>query len=69
MTWKGGFGIESINRNLRADEFLSWALKSIRTTLYELVEAISEEPQPGEDWMVTETTLDIGGIGTRNEPV
>lgn len=55
--------MESVNQNLCADEFLSSALNSIRTTLYELVEAISDQLQPGEDWMVTEALVDLTNTG------
>jgi len=32
---------------------------TITTTLYELIEAISEEVQSGEDWMVSDVVLDL----------
>lgn len=32
---------------------------TLRTTLYELIEAISEEVQLGEDWLVSEVVLDL----------
>jgi len=32
---------------------------TITTTLYELIEAISEEVQLGEDWLVNEVVLDL----------
>jgi hypothetical protein len=32
---------------------------TITTTLYELIEAISEEVQSGEDWMVSEVVLGL----------
>ena len=32
---------------------------TITTTLYELIEAISEEVQSGEGWMVSEVVLDL----------
>jgi len=32
---------------------------TITTTLYELIEAITEEVQLGEDWLVSEVVLDL----------
>ena len=34
-------------------------LSIVKTTLYELIEAISEEAHPGEDRLVAETVLDL----------
>ena len=31
----------------------------VNTTLYELIEAINEELEPEDDWLVTDTVLDL----------
>jgi len=36
---------------------------TIETTLYELIEAINEQVQPGEDRLVVETVLDLIDTG------
>ncbi len=36
---------------------------TVRTTLYELIEAIGKEVEPGEDRLVTETVLDLVDTG------
>jgi hypothetical protein len=36
---------------------------TIRTTLYKLVEAINEELEPGEDWMISATLVDLASTG------
>jgi hypothetical protein len=38
-------------------------LTTAKTTLYQLIEAISEEVKPGEDWLVVETVLDLIDTG------
>lgn len=38
-------------------------LTTAKTTLYQLIEAISGEVQPGEDWLVVETVLDLIDTG------
>jgi len=38
-------------------------LTNTKTTLYELIAAISEEVQPGEDQLVVETVLDLLNTG------
>ncbi len=38
-------------------------LTTVKSTLYELIEAISEEVQPGEDRFVAEAVLDLIDTG------
>ena len=38
-------------------------LHTITTTLYELIKAIGEEMQPGEDWLVAETVFHLFATG------
>ena len=43
-------------------------LTTVKTTLYELIEAIIEEVQPGEDRLVVETMLHLLDTGTAGFP-
>lgn len=45
--------------NFPAVELAHPGLNTIAATLYELIEAVSEEVQPGEDRLVTETMLHL----------
>jgi len=38
-------------------------LTAVKTTLYELIGAINDAVQPGEDWLVVETVLDLFDTG------
>ena len=43
-------------------------LTTVKTTLYELIEAIREHVQPGEEDLVVETVLDLLETGEINFP-
>jgi hypothetical protein len=43
----------------RGEEPAYQGFNTIQTTLYELIEAISEELEPEEDWLVTAIVLDM----------
>jgi predicted DNA-binding protein len=46
-----------------AVESRSLSSRTIRTTLYNLVEAINEELEPGEDWMISAALVDLVRTG------
>ncbi len=39
-------------------------LTTIKTTLYELIEAIDEEVEPGEEWLVVKTVSHLLNTGS-----
>lgn len=43
----------------RSEEPAYPRFSTIQTTLYELIEALNEELEPEEDWLVTEVILDF----------
>ena len=38
-------------------------LTTVKTTLYDLIEAISDQVQPEQDWLVVEAVLDLIDTG------
>ncbi len=55
--------MEPATQDHRADGSLCPPFHTITTTLYELVEAISEELEPGEDWMISAALVDLTKTG------
>ena len=55
--------MEAIAQSFCAAEPEHSASTTIETTLYELIEAINEQVQPGEDRLVVETVLDLIDTG------
>ena len=55
--------MEAIAQSFSAAEPEHSGLTTIETTLYELIEAVGEEVQPGEDRLVVETMLDLFDTG------
>jgi len=55
--------MQPMTQTLPAMELAHPELNTIATTLYELIEAVSEEVQPGEDRLVTETVLHLFDTG------
>ncbi|MBW2105462.1 MAG: hypothetical protein JRI26_05415 [Deltaproteobacteria bacterium] len=51
--------MQPMTQTLPAMELAHPGLNTIAITLYELIEAVSEEVQPGEDRLVTETMLHL----------
>ena len=57
--------MEAIAQSFHTVEPAHPALTNIKITFYELIAAICDEVQPGEDWLVTETVrhlLDTGRV-------
>jgi hypothetical protein len=55
--------MEAIVRDLDTLEPIYPGTTTIKTSLYELIEAISEEVKPGEDELVAETVLHLFETG------
>ena len=51
--------MQAIAQNLRAEEPAHPQFTAVNTTLYDLIEAISNEVQPSEDRLVTEIVSDL----------
>ena len=51
--------MEAIAQDFYMKESLHPNRATIHVTLYELIEAINEEVDQGEDWLVTEVILDL----------
>ena len=51
--------MEAIAQDFDMKESLHSDRPTIHLTLYELIEAINEEVDQGEDWLVTEVILDM----------
>ncbi len=55
--------MEATAKNLYTTESTHPGLTTIKTTLYDLIEAIDEEMDPGEEWMVATTVLQLLDTG------
>ena len=55
--------MQSMAGSFRAEEPAHPGLTTMKTTVYELIEAVSEEVQPGEDWLVAGTVLHLFETG------
>jgi hypothetical protein len=55
--------MEATARNYNPIEVARSKSTNIRTTLYELIEAIDEAVEPGEEWLVATTILHLFNTG------
>ena len=57
--------MEAIAHDLQMEETIHPELSIVETNLFELIDAVIEEVEPEEDWLVNEVVLDLlikGGI-------
>lgn len=55
--------METTAPNLYTTESAHPGLTTIKTTLYDLIEAIDEEMDPGEEWLVSRSVLHLLDTG------
>jgi len=55
--------MEATAQNFHTTEATLPRVTTIKTTLYELIEAIDEEVEPGEEWLVAKTVLHLLNTG------
>lgn len=55
--------MEATAEDFYTTESASPGLTTIETTLYELIGAIDEEVEPGEEWLVAQTVLHLLDTG------
>ena len=55
--------MEVTAQNFYTTESTHPGLKTIKTNLYELIEAIDEEREPGEEWLVARSVLHLLDAG------
>ena len=55
--------MEAIAKAFNSLESARPAVTPIKTNLYELIEAIDEEMEPGEEWLVAKTVLHLIDTG------
>jgi hypothetical protein len=60
---KGGDNVKAMAQRFDTIELVRPKLTAVKTTLYELIGAINDVVQPGEDRLVVETVLDLFDTG------